>query len=115
MHPTQTIVAVVFAFTGLLFIGLAQPLIKRRIPPNGIYGFRMPDAFSSDAVWYAVNEYSARLLRMLGVVVLISIPVLLAMELPGMFFGLSMTVIVLAGTAVVVIRSSLYLQQLMKR
>lgn len=115
MHPTQTIVAVVFAFTGLLFIGIAQPLIQRRIPPNGFYGFRMPDAFSSDAVWYAVNEYSARLLRKLGITVLVSIPVLLAMELPGMFFGLTMTVIILGGTAAVVIRSYLYLQQLMKQ
>jgi uncharacterized membrane protein len=115
MQPLQIITAVVFACTGLLFIGLAQPLIKRRIPPNQFYGFRLPDAFSSETVWYAVNEYAARLLRMLGVIVLAAIPVLQYLALPEPFFALSMAAIVLVGTAAVIVRSYRYLQQLMKQ
>jgi uncharacterized membrane protein len=115
MNSALIIPSVIFVCTGLLLIGLAVPLIRRRIPPNHLYGFRMPDAFSSDAVWYDVNEYSARQLRSLGLLVIAAVPILLVLDLNELYFGIVMTAILLIGVIVMVIRSLLHLQQLMKR
>lgn len=64
-------VGVIFAASGLLLIGLAIPLIQRRVPPNGIYGLRVPATFADDEVWYEANERSGRELLALGVTLLV--------------------------------------------
>lgn len=54
---------------GLLFVGLALPLIRRRVPPNRYYGFRTPKTLASRTTWYAANEVAGRALLVAGVVV----------------------------------------------
>jgi hypothetical protein len=44
--------------TGLLLSALSIPLILRRIPPNGLYGFRVKATLENPDLWYAVNAYS---------------------------------------------------------
>ena len=51
------ILLVTFVGTGLLFIGLAIPVILQKIPPNPIYGFRVPKTMNNPDVWYPANEY----------------------------------------------------------
>ncbi len=47
---------------GLLFMLLCIPLMRRTIPMNHVYGFRIPKAFRSDEDWYAINAYGGRAL-----------------------------------------------------
>ena len=51
---------IIFFIIGLVFIGLVIPMILRKIPPNGYYGFRTPKAFSSEKIWYEINWYCGR-------------------------------------------------------
>ncbi len=55
-----------YAFSGLLLAGLSVPLIRRKIPPNGLYGFRLPATLSDPATWYASNEYAGRRFLIVG-------------------------------------------------
>lgn len=45
---------------GVLFMLLCIPLMRRTIPMNRFYGFRIPKAFRSDEDWYAINEFGGR-------------------------------------------------------
>lgn len=103
---------ILYAAVGALFIGLAHPLIKRRIPPNDLYGFRVPETLASEELWYAVNEYSGRQLRLLGVVILAAIPLLLLLQVEEVLFTIIMTVLLLGGVAAAVMHSFIYLQRL---
>lgn len=52
-------------FGGLLAV-LSLPLVLRKVPMNRIYGIRIPEAFVSEARWYAINAYGGRLLMVYG-------------------------------------------------
>lgn len=103
---------ILYTAVGVLFIGLAVPLIKRRIPPNQLYGFRTAATLASEEVWYAANEYSGRQLRLLGAVILAAIPLLLLLQVEEILFTIIMTVLLLGGVAVTVIHSFIYLHRL---
>ena len=45
---------------GLLLIGLAVPLWKRKVGPNSAYGLRVAETLEDDEVWYEANVRSAR-------------------------------------------------------
>ncbi|MBT3341668.1 MAG: SdpI family protein [Gemmatimonadetes bacterium] len=47
---------------GGLFIGLAIPLIRRRVKMNHNYGFRYREAFVSEENWYEINAHCGRLM-----------------------------------------------------
>jgi uncharacterized membrane protein len=55
-----------FAAVGILFMGIAIPLINHRVKRNWWYGFRTPKTLSSDRIWYAANEHSGRMLFVSG-------------------------------------------------
>lgn len=69
-----------FLFTGmgLLFAGLGIPMILRRVPPNRIYGLRVPATFADEQVWYEANAKSGWDLVILGVALAILAPLLWA-------------------------------------
>jgi SdpI/YfhL protein family len=52
------IMLALYVFSGLLLAGLSVPLIKHKIPPNGLYGFRIPSTLENPDLWYKINEYS---------------------------------------------------------
>lgn len=54
--------------TAVLFIGLAIPLILRKIPRNKWYGFRFKKALRNDAVWYDVNAYGGWWMLVVGII-----------------------------------------------
>lgn len=58
---------VAFLLGGALFIALSVPLIKRKVKPNGWYGFRTPRTLSDPEVWYPVNEFGGRRFLWVGV------------------------------------------------
>src|SRR4051812_44592985 len=49
-----------FVAVGLLSIGLAIPLIRRRVKPNKTYGLRVPATFADEWVWYEANAGTGR-------------------------------------------------------
>jgi uncharacterized membrane protein len=52
----------------LLTVGLAVPLIFRKIPPNPFYGLRTRSTFSSRRIWYAANRIAGIWLAVAGIV-----------------------------------------------
>src|SRR5689334_20141144 len=40
---------------GILLVLLSIPLVLRRVPPNHLYGFRVPATHRDRSVWYDVN------------------------------------------------------------
>lgn len=60
------ILFIVFTLSGLLFVGLAVPMIRRQVPPNALYGLRVPATFADEEVWYEANRRSGWDLLRLG-------------------------------------------------
>ena len=60
-------ILILYIVLGLLMVVLAVPLIRRKVKPNGFYGFRVPQTLSDPEVWYAVNAHFGRRLLVTGV------------------------------------------------
>lgn len=59
---------------GLIFILVSIPLVRRKIGPNGWYGFRIAKAFESEENWYRINEYGGRqMIKWSAVIILIGV------------------------------------------
>ncbi len=86
-------VVVMFTVCAIAFIGLAIPLMGRKVPPNAIYGLRIPATFADEDVWYDANAASGRDLLLLGVVGLV-----LALALPLLGVAEEAYALVLTGT-----------------
>jgi len=56
----------IFGAGGIILIVLAGPLLFRRVPPNGLYGFRTPSTLRDERLWYDVNAKSAVDLLIVG-------------------------------------------------
>jgi uncharacterized membrane protein len=54
------ILLALYALGGLLLAALSIPLILHKIPPNGLYGFRIPSTLDDPELWYKVNAYSGK-------------------------------------------------------
>jgi hypothetical protein len=57
--------------SGLLFIGISIPLVKRKIKMNSLYGFRMEKSFKSEENWYNINAYGGKELMVWSVPVIL--------------------------------------------
>lgn len=51
----ETFLSLVFVASGVLLIALAVPLIRRKVRPNRLYGFRTPSTMGDERIWYEVN------------------------------------------------------------
>jgi hypothetical protein len=60
------ILLALYAVSGLVLAGLSVPLILGKIPPNGLYGFRIPATMENSQLWYKVNTYSGKRLLVVG-------------------------------------------------
>jgi len=56
----QNLLLLLYTSTGILLALLSIPLMRRKIPPNGLYGFRIPKTMNNPDLWYLVNQYSAK-------------------------------------------------------
>jgi len=89
---------IVTAGAGLVFVAVAIPLIRRRIPPNALYGLRVPATFADEWVWYEANARSGRDLLWLGVILTV-----LAVGLPALGLGITAYIVwgLVAGPGVI--------------
>ncbi len=60
MNYENMIVALTNISSGVIFIALCIPLLKRKIKMNYWYGFRISKSFMSEENWYDINAYGAR-------------------------------------------------------
>jgi hypothetical protein len=72
----MVILMLLFQFSGLLLIALSIPLILGKIPPNGLYGFRVKKTMENPDIWYPVNKYSGKWLLAVGSVMVLAASVL---------------------------------------
>jgi hypothetical protein len=84
-------------FCGILFIVISLPLLRGSIPMNRFYGFRISKAFTSDANWYAINKYGAKVLILWSIVMITSGVLFLLLGLPSPLPGLIPLVICTAA------------------
>lgn len=80
LQTAKVIIGISDVVVSLVFIALAVPLMRRRVPRNGVFGFRIRKAYKSDENWYAINEYGGR--RILIWSIPIAICGLIAMIIP---------------------------------
>jgi uncharacterized membrane protein len=96
--------------SALLLIGLSIPLIRRMVPPNHWYGFRVPRTLRDPVVWYEANAYSGRCLLGAGVAILVGGVSLYAVPtLDGPAYATACAVVALGALAVAVILSFRFL------
>jgi hypothetical protein len=60
-------IAIIHLVAGLFVIGLALPLVKRKIRMNQWYGVRIQESFKSEERWFEINQYGGRLMVWWGV------------------------------------------------
>jgi hypothetical protein len=65
------ILLLLFLFSGIFLAGISIPLILGKIPPNGLYGFRVKKTMENPEIWYLVNAYSGKWLLVVGIVLAI--------------------------------------------
>ncbi len=88
----------VFVGTGLLLMGISVPLVRRRVPPNGLYGLRVPATQRDPAVWYEANAQHGR--DMIGVGALVvgcALALPLATPVTAEAYGLGMSALLVVG------------------
>jgi hypothetical protein len=61
-----------FLLSGVLLMALSVPMILRKIPPNGLYGFRVKRTMENPDIWYPVNAYSGKWLLAIGLVMVLA-------------------------------------------
>jgi len=111
----MVILLALYAFGGLLLAGLAVPLILYKIPPNGIYGFRLPSTINEPKLWYQVNAYAGRRFLVVGLGTSAGAIILYYITLPDVErFALSCLGVFLALFIWGLVSNFLYLRSLQK-
>src|SRR5262249_41223300 len=90
----------VFTGIGVLLVVLSIPLLLRRVPPNPIYGLRVPATFKDDQVWYDANAATGRDVAIVGVIIALSSVVLPVLGVRDMPFQIAWTAITVGGLAI---------------
>ena len=99
-----------YVLTGVLLIVLAIPLMRGKIKPNGLYGFRVRATLDNSEIWYPVNAWAGKWLLVLGVVNVAS-AVLIPLIWPTVTldaYAIIMSVIALGGIIFILIAGMHY-------
>ena len=75
----------------------AVPLIQRRVPPNVLYGLRVPATLADEWVWYEANARSGWELLTLGALLFVLTFALLALPVSHEAQGLIWAAVAVAG------------------
>ena len=99
---------------GVLFIALAIPLIRRKVPPNHWYGLRVPATLADERVWYEANARAGRELLVLGVLVMALGALLYLVTIPVWLSLLLWFAFIMCGLIVFVVRSWRFANRLLE-
>jgi hypothetical protein len=61
------VLSLVIAASAVLLIGLSIPLVRRKVRPNRVYGFRTPSTLRDPQLWYEVNARTGVDLLVVGI------------------------------------------------
>jgi hypothetical protein len=76
-----------FMISGVILVAISIPLIKGRVAPNGLYGFRVRDTLDDPKTWYKTNRYSGKWLLATGLI-FIAVCILAEYQPGYLFIGL---------------------------
>lgn len=63
---------IVFVAVGAFLVGSGIPLLRGRVPPNALYGFRTQATLSNTDLWYRVNRVLGKWLIAIGLLILLA-------------------------------------------
>src|SRR5215204_3572903 len=116
MHSFMTFILILYVSLGLLSAALAVPLMRRKIAPNSLYGFRVRRTLEDPKVWYEANAFAGRCLFGFGIVTAIACLALSFLPaIDPVVYAIACLVIVLVGLAVSLILSFRFLGQLTRQ
>jgi hypothetical protein len=72
---------ILFIVSGFGLAVLSVPLILGKIPPNGLYGFRVRKTMEHPEIWYPVNQYAGKWFFTAGISIIAS--AILLIFIPG--------------------------------
>jgi hypothetical protein len=52
----KLLLLILYVLMGLLLVGLSVPLLREKVRPNPLYGFRVTRPSQAQEVWYAANN-----------------------------------------------------------
>jgi hypothetical protein len=67
MKGFMTFILLIHASAGLLTASLGVPLMRRKVGPNALYGFRVRRTLEDPRVWYEANAFAGRCLFYSGI------------------------------------------------
>lgn len=85
-----------FWFVGLLLVGLALPLIRRKVRPNMMCGLRVAETLENEEVWFEANARSGWDLLWLGIGIIVVSTLLFVLP----WFDSAVTALVCCGILV---------------
>lgn len=109
----QLLLLTLFLTSGGLIVLLSIPLIRCKVPPNSLYGFRVRRTLENPDIWYPANVYAAW--HMLGLGAAIMIAACLAYFVVGSdiaWFGSVVGIVTAIGLSTMLFRSFRYLRKL---
>ena len=116
MAGFMSFMLVLYVSLGLLSAALAVPLMRRKIAPNPLHGFRVRRTLEDPRVWYDANAFAGRCLFGFGLGT--GIACLALYFLPAIdpvVYAVACLLIVLVGLAVSLILSFRFLGQLTRQ
>lgn len=112
MAGLKIFIAILYGSLGLLTAAMAVPLIRRKIKPNALYGFRVRKTLEDPGLWYEANAYAGKCLLWFGVASSLSCITLYFAPIDPVAYALACLTITMGGLATGVILSFRYLKQL---
>lgn len=110
------LIFLIYLIVGVLFITISIPLIMRKVKINNWYGVRLPQTMKNEKIWYEVNMQSGKHLFVFGVLIsLVSILFYLCEFYSSVVVFIIMTVLILVGTVLLVIKASSITNKLSKK
>ena len=109
----KQLLLLLYCSAGILLALLSLPLMRRKIPPNGLYGFRTEKTINNPELWYVVNQYSAKRLFWTAVAFLITAAGLYL--LPGLSlddYAMACLGVFMIGLTITMVQSVNYLRSL---
>jgi hypothetical protein len=111
---SATLVLVVFEATALLFIALGIPLWRRKVRPNGLYGYRTPTTLKNERIWYEVNAGTGGDLIGIGAVLALLAGGLHGIGLSSQAMALGCTAWLSGGTLFMTVHGALRIRELVR-
>jgi uncharacterized membrane protein len=113
MTGFKTLMLILYVSSGLLSAALAVPLMRRKVAPNSLYGFRVRRTLEDPKVWYDANAFAGRCLFGFGIGTAIACLALYFLPaIDPVAYAVACLLIVLVGLAVSLALSFRFLNQL---